>query len=72
MKARPYHTIRTTALWEMIFMVSCDQSDKIIEWGCEEVIIPYISLLDGRMHRYFPDFHIKVKQSNGKLKNVII
>ena len=42
------------SLWERKFMVYCDQSDNIIEWGSEEVIIPYISPLDGRMHRYFP------------------
>ena len=59
------------SLWERKFMVYCDQSDNIIEWGSEEVIIPYISPLDGRMHRYFPDFYIKVKQANGKLKKFI-
>jgi hypothetical protein len=49
------------SLWERKFMVYCDQSDNIIEWGSEEVIIPYISPLDGRMHRYFPEFIIEVK-----------
>ncbi len=53
-------------------MVYCDQSDNIIEWGSEEVIIPYVSPLDGRIHRYFPDFYIKVKQASGKLKKFII
>ena len=60
------------SLWERKFMVYCDQSDNILEWGSEEVIIPYVSPLDGRVHRYFPDFYIKVKQANGKLKKYII
>ena len=60
------------SLWERKFMVYCDQSDNIIEWGSEEVIIPYVSPLDGRIHRYFPDFYIKVKQASGKLKKFII
>ena len=53
-------------------MVYCDQSDNVVEWGSEEVIIPYVSPLDGRIHRYFPDFYIKVKQASGKLKKFII
>ena len=53
-------------------MVYCDQSSSIIEWGSEEVIIPYISPWDGRVHRYFPDFYIKVKQHDNKVKKYII
>jgi hypothetical protein len=53
-------------------MVYCDANNKIIEWGSEEIIIPYLSPWDGRVHRYFPDFYIKVKQSNGTLKKFII
>ena len=67
-----YKNIIYRSLWERKFMVYCDQSDNIVEWGSEEVIIPYISPLDGRVHRYFPDFYIKVKQASGKLKKFII
>ena len=34
------------SLWERRFMVYCDNNDKIIEWGSEELIIPYRSPLD--------------------------
>ena len=60
------------SLWERKFMVYCDTNDKVLEWGSEEIIIPYISPWDGKKHRYFPDFYIKVKQSNGNLKKFII
>ena len=60
------------SLWERNFMVYCDNNSAILEWGSEEVIIPYISPLDGRRHRYFPDFYIKVKQSDGSIKKMII
>ena len=53
-------------------MVYCDQSDSIIEWGSEEIIIPYLSPWDGKQHRYYPDFYIKVKQNDGKIKKYII
>ena len=64
--------IHYRSLWERKFMVYCDSNESIIEWGSEEVIIPYISPWDNKVHRYFPDFYIKVKQSDGNLKKFII
>ena len=60
------------SLWERKLMVYCDRNEKVLEWGSEEIIIPYISPWDSKVHRYFPDFYIKVKQSNGNLKKFII
>ena len=60
------------SLWERRFMAYCDSSVSIIEWGSEEIIIPYLSPWDGKKHRYYPDFYIKVKQHDGKIKKYII
>ena len=60
------------SLWERRFMVYCDSTSAILEWGSEEVIIPYVSPLDGRRHRYFPDFYIKVRQRDKTIKKMII
>ena len=60
------------SLWERKLMVYCDTHDKVIEWGSEEIIIPYMSPWDGKLHRYFPDFYMKVKQANGNIKRFII
>lgn len=60
------------SLWERRFMVYCDNTDEVLEWGSEEIIIPYISPLDGRMHRYFPDFYTKVRQRDGTIKKLLI
>ena len=60
------------SLWERKFMVYCDNNQNILEWGSEEVIVPYRSPIDNRYHRYFPDFYIKVKESNGMIKKMII
>ena len=60
------------SLWERKFMVYCDTNDSIIEWGSEEIIIPYLSPWDGRIHRYFPDFYIKIKQHDESIKKFII
>ena len=47
------------SLWERKFMVYCDKNENILEWGSEEIAIPYRSPLDNKIHRYFPDFYIK-------------
>ena len=60
------------SLWERKLMVYCDNNDNVLEWGSEEIIIPYVSPWDNRVHRYFPDFYMKVKQANGKTKKFII
>ncbi len=44
---------------ELRFMKWCDSSEKILQWSSEEVIIPYISPIDNKRHRYFPDFLIQ-------------
>ena len=53
-------------------MVYCDKNEKVLEWGSEEIIIPYLSPWDNKMHRYFPDFYMKVRQSDGSIKKFII
>ena len=60
------------SLWERRFMVYCDNNDKIIEWGSEELIIPYRSPLDKKVHRYFPDFYIKYLNKEGNVVREII
>ena len=60
------------SLWERKFMVYCDKNTKILEWGSEEIALPYISPHDSRVHRYFPDFYIKVQENTGKIKRYVI
>ena len=47
--------------WEYKFMKWCDVTPTVQEWGSEEIIIPYISPVDGKRHRYFPDFYVKIQ-----------
>jgi len=60
------------SLWERKFMVYCDKTESILEWGSEEISIPYKSPIDNKWHRYFPDFYIKYKDSQGKVKRSLI
>ena len=58
--------------WERRFCNWCDINESILEWGSEEFWIPYLSPIDNRTHRYFPDFIIKVKESTGVIKTYVI
>lgn len=58
--------------WERKFLVYCDNNENIIEYSSEEFCLPYKSPIDGKIHRYFPDFLIKVKESNGEIKKYLI
>ena len=58
--------------WELKFMKWCDLNENIIEYGSEEFFIPYLSPVDNRVHRYFPDFIIKVKEQTGNIKTYVI
>ena len=67
-----YKNIIYRSSWELKFMKYCDLNDSILEWGSEEVVIPYRSPLDNRIHRYFVDFYIKVEDMNGNIKKYLI
>ena len=58
--------------WEYKFMKWCDATPTVQEWGSEEIIIPYRSPIDGRFHRYFPDFYVKSRTKSGGLAKRII
>lgn len=58
--------------WERKFCYWADHSDNILRWASEEFSIPYISPKDNRVHRYYPDYLIEVKEKNGKIKKYVV
>lgn len=46
--------------YELKFMNWCDINEDITEWGSEIIAIPYRSPIDRKVHRYFPDFYMKI------------
>tara|TARA_A100001391_G_scaffold119060_2_gene80834 strand:- start:2965 stop:3402 length:438 start_codon:yes stop_codon:yes gene_type:complete len=60
------------SLWELKFMNYCDKNENILEWGSEELWIPYVSPKDNRVHRYFPDFYIKYRNRQGNIQKSLI
>jgi hypothetical protein len=55
------------SLWERKVMVYLDENINVLEWRSEEIAIPYRSPVDNRIHRYFPDFVIKMRDRDGKV-----
>ncbi len=47
--------------WEAKVCRYCDVSPLVEAWGSEEVSIPYMSPIDGKIHSYFIDFVIRYK-----------
>ena len=58
--------------WETKFAIWCDKNPAVVKWSSEETIVPYVSPIDNRAHRYFIDFKIQVYTNEGKLKTYLI
>lgn len=60
------------SLWERRVMVHLDNNQNVIEWSNEEIVIPYLSPVDNRWHRYFPDFFVRTRNRQGLIEAMII
>ena len=58
--------------WECKVMSWLDNNDSIMSWASEELHIPYISPVDNRWHRYFPDFLVKVKTKDNNISTMML
>lgn len=58
--------------WEKRLMGFLDSNPNVLEWASEEIIVPYVSPLDGKLHRYFPDFVVKLRGRDGVIRTVMI
>jgi hypothetical protein len=60
------------SLWELKVFKWLDENSNILEWSSEEIAIPYISPVDNRYHRYFPDILMKSKMKDGSVKTLML
>ncbi len=67
-----YRNIIYRSNWERKFMIYCDEHPSILQWSSEEISVPYISPVDKKTHRYFPDFIIKKVNKSGEIKILMI
>lgn len=67
-----FNNIVYRSSWEFKFMQWADTNESIIAWSSEEVIIPYVSPIDRKGHRYFVDFKIKLRNTSGEIKTYLV
>jgi hypothetical protein len=58
--------------WELRVMKYFDDHPNVIWWASEELTIPYVSPIDNKTHRYFPDFIVKMRLKDGKVTTYIL
>jgi hypothetical protein len=56
---------------ELKFFRFCDNNPNVKKWGSENVVVPYISPLDRRAHRYFVDNYIEILEGNNLKKYLV-
>ena len=58
--------------WEKTVMINLDTNPNVWKWTSEETVIPYISPIDNRPHKYFMDFTVFYKDKEGKVFTTMI
>lgn len=58
--------------WEFKFCTYLDDHKDVIQWSSEEFCIPYRSPIDGKVHRYFPDFWVKKRNREGVVDVMVV
>ena len=50
--------------YELRFFRWADENPNVLEWSSESIIIPYISPIDGKGHRYYVDNYCVLKEGD--------
>lgn len=62
---------RYLSSWELKFFKWCDRNPYVESWSSENIYIPYISPVDGKMHRYIVDNVVHIRESGRLVKYLI-
>lgn len=58
--------------WERRAFAWADNNTSILKWASEEIIVPYVSPIDNRVHRYFVDMTVQYRAKNGETRIAMI
>jgi hypothetical protein len=58
--------------WERQVMAWLDLSENVIWWSSEELPIRYYNPIDNKIHRYFPDFIVKIRKKDDSVMTYVI
>jgi len=58
--------------WEKRVMDWLDTNINVVRWASEEIVIPYVSPIDNKVHRYFTDFYVEAVGRDGETRKMIL
>jgi len=58
--------------WELKVLKWLDAHPQVVWFASEELVIKYKNPIDEKIHRYFPDFVVKMKLNTGKVMTYVI
>ena len=70
-KYKAAHTPVYRSSWELKFFTWCDNNPNVLEWSSENIIIPYASPFDGKIHRYYVDNKVVIQEGDIVTKYLI-
>ncbi len=53
--------------WELHLNEFFDNNIRVLKWASEEIAIPYMSPIDNKLHRYFPDYYVQYINKHGEV-----
>ena len=56
-----FRKVKYRSLWERQTFKWLENNDAVIGWNSEEVVVPYRCKTDGKVHRYFVDLFVRMK-----------
>lgn len=67
-----FNNIWVRSSWETKVFKWLDSNENVLSWSSEEIVIPYLSPIDGKYHRYFVDAYAEIRSSDGKIVEYLI
>jgi|TARA_R110002020_G_scaffold202898_1_gene406188 hypothetical protein len=60
------------SLWERKVCKFLDENSNVLRWSSEEFSLPYMSPVDNRPHKYYPDFLAEIKGKDETIRTHLI
>ena len=58
--------------WELKMLKYLDSHPDVISYASEEFFIPYLSPVDNKLHKYYPDMLVRRKNKQGIIETLVV